>query len=233
MRTERARVAGLRRHQLAYLTAQGWEQALARAATSAAAEPLRRWAGRGLPLVVPRQPIERAAGSVVLAWTSPPSSGRVRVAVELPLRGVAYFHEFPHARAALPWLPRSARAAARGLLDRLASLGLQARVYGSYGWQVLGGETYIRPGSDLDLWIAVAHHEQATAAARVLADTGGTLRGVRIDGELLFPDGAGVAWREYAAWREGRARTLLVKRIDAVQMTDALAMPAWCEAVAA
>lgn len=233
MRTERATVAGLRRHQLAYLTARGWEQALARSATSAAAEPLRRWAERGLPLVVPRQPTERAPGSIVLAWTSTPASGRVRVAVEVPLRAVAYFHEFPQARAALALLPRSARAAARALLDRLASLGLQARVYGSYGWQVLGEETYIRAGSDLDLWIPVADHEQAAAAARLLADTGGALRGVRLDGELLFPDGAGVAWREYAAWREGRARTLLVKRIDAVQVTDVLALPAWCEAAAA
>ena len=36
----------------------------------------------------------------------------------------------------------------------------------------------------------------------------------RLDGELRFPDGAAVAWREWEAWRAGRSRAVLVKRLD-------------------
>jgi phosphoribosyl-dephospho-CoA transferase len=232
MRPEPSALAGLRRHQLATLSAQGWREALASVGTRAVAEPLRAWAQRGLPLVVPRQPDERRHGHIVLAWAAPTAAGRQRIAVEVPLRSVAYFHEFPLAREAAGLLPRAARPAARTLLDRLQGLGLQPRAYGSYGWQALSGETYVRESSDLDLWMAVENHTQASAAVRVLAGTD-TLGGVRLDGELLFPDGAGVAWREYAAWREGRARSMLVKRIASVQVTATLELPAWCESAAA
>jgi len=225
-------VPGLRRHQLAFLTARGWSEALASLSAPQLAAPLQGWARRALPLVVPRQPETLAPDRVVLAWAAPLAADRVRATVEIPLRSVAYFDEFPEARAALAWLPRKATAPARALLDGLQALGLRPRVYGSFGWQVLSGEAYIRASSDLDLWMAVANHQQASAAVRVLAQAS-TLAGVRVDGELLFPDGAGVAWREYAAWRERRARTMLVKRIDSVQLAAALELPAWCEPVAA
>jgi phosphoribosyl-dephospho-CoA transferase len=232
MRPERSALAGLRRHQLATLSAQGWREALAFVGTRAVAEPLRAWAQRGLPLVVPRQPDERGDGNIVLAWAAPTAAGRQRIAMEVPLRSVAYFHEFPLARDAAALLPRTARPAARTLLERLHGLTIQPRVYGSYGWQLLSGESYVRDGSDFDVWMAVENHTQASAAALALAGAD-TLGGVRLDGELLFPDGAGVAWREYAAWREGRARSMLVKRIDSVQLTHTLELPAWCEAEAA
>lgn len=222
----------LRRHQLAYLTEKGWREALACPSARAAAAPLRAWASRGLPLVVPRQPEALAPGRIALAWAAPLAAERERIAVEVPLRSVAYFDEFPDARTTIASLPRQARGPALALFDTLQALGTRPRVYGSYGWQVLSGERYVRESSDLDLWLAVANHAHADGAVRALASAS-TLASVRVDGELLFPDGAGVAWREYAAWREGRARTLLVKRIAAVELTPVLDLPAWCEAMAA
>ena len=48
----------------------------------------------------------------------------------------------------------------------------------------------------------------------------------RLDGELVFDDGAAVAWREWIEWRAGRARAVLVKRLHGVALQrDA----AWCE----
>jgi phosphoribosyl-dephospho-CoA transferase len=54
--------------------------------------------------------------------------------------------------------------------------------------------------------------EQADAAAALLRSFPCELP--RLDGELVFDDGAAVAWREWLAWRAGRALALLVKRID-------------------
>jgi len=50
--------------------------------------------------------------------------------------------------------------------------------------------------------------------------------GPRLDGELVFPDGAAIAWREWVAHREGRAAQVLVKRLRGV----ALESPGACVA---
>jgi phosphoribosyl-dephospho-CoA transferase len=48
---------------------------------------------------------------------------------------------------------------------------------------------------------------------------------LRLDGELLFRDGAAVAWREWIEWRAGRARAVLVKRLHGVALERDTA---WC-----
>ncbi len=40
----------------------------------------------------------------------------------------------------------------------------------------------------------------------------------RLDGELSFPDGSAVAWREWVAWRSGRVSAILVKRLCGVAL---------------
>ena len=73
------------------------------------------------------------------------------------------------------------------------------------------GLPYLHERSDLDLWLAVDEAEQADAAVAALQRC--TPAGLRLDGELMFTDGSAVAWREWAAWRAGRCRMLLVKRL--------------------
>ncbi|KQT11322.1 malonate decarboxylase holo-[acyl-carrier-protein] synthase [Ramlibacter sp. Leaf400] len=215
----------LRRHQLAYLTTRGWAEVLG-AHTQLA---LRTWAERRLPLVVTRQC--GGPGRITLGWPAPLSCGRLRLSLQLDAKGVAWYDEFPAARAAVPLLPQDSRCAVRALLKALERLGSSPRVYGSYGWQLLTGLDYVHPASDLDLWLSVGSERDADAAVGLLQASQSL--GARIDGELMFPGGAAVAWREYAAWRAGRTRGLLVKRLDSVDVEHALALPPWCEAVAA
>ncbi|HET7837878.1 MAG TPA: malonate decarboxylase holo-[acyl-carrier-protein] synthase, partial [Variovorax sp.] len=127
--------------------------------------------------------------------------------------------EFPRATDALGLLPRGPRAALRALGQSLADCGAPARVYGGYGWQLLTGLGYLRVSSDIDLWIAVDDAEHADAVVRHLE--GFAPRQPRLDGELVFEDGTAVAWREWSAWRAGRARRLLVKRLHGAAMADA------------
>jgi phosphoribosyl-dephospho-CoA transferase len=207
----------LRRHQLAYLTAAGWEEALRLPGAQAVAPQLRYWAAQGLPLVVTRQGTCTAMpGHIALGWPAPLRDGRQRVALNVAPRSVAWFDEFPEAHKALPLLPRGVRAPLQSLLAQLRENGVRPRIYGSYGWQLLSGLTYIHTASDFDLLLAVQGRDQADALVALLqADAP---RALRIDGELLFPDGAAVAWREYAHWRAGLTRELLVKRLDSVAL---------------
>ena len=90
-------------------------------------------------------------------------------------------------------------------------MNANARVYGSHGWQLLSGLDHVRAGSDIDLWLSVSDEAQADAAATCLQSVSDELP--RLDGELMFDDGAAVAWREWLAWRAGRVKSLLVKTL--------------------
>lgn len=207
----------LRRHQLAYLTAMGWEEALRWPAAQAVAPQLHHWAAQGLPLVVTRQGTCTATpGRIALGWPAPLRDGRQRIVLNVAPKSVAWFDEFPEAHKALPLLPRSVRAPLQSLLAQLREHGARPRVYGSYGWQLLSGLAYVHAASDFDLLLAVQDRDQAdTLVALLQASAPASLR---IDGEFLFPDGAAVAWREYASWRAGLTRELLVKRLDSVAL---------------
>ncbi|WP_174987125.1 malonate decarboxylase holo-[acyl-carrier-protein] synthase, partial [Burkholderia lata] len=84
-------------------------------------------------------------------------------------------------------------------LDALgARCGVQGRVFGSLAWQALTGEPYLSASSDLDLVFPLP----AAASLAALLDGLAAIDArapMRIDGELLRDDGAGVNWRELHA----------------------------------
>ena len=95
-----------------------------------------------------------------------------------------------------------APAAWRQTLDALVALGERhgfvPRPYGSLLWQAVTGLAYLGAGSDLDVlwplpdcWTFERLRDLLDAIAAV-ADTAP----MRLDGEILLPDGGGVQWRE-------------------------------------
>jgi phosphoribosyl-dephospho-CoA transferase len=211
----------LRRHRLACLTDAGWADIRSRLWDGQAQACIEHWALNRLPLVVTRQPAADGAvqAAVSLGLPAPTTWGRRRLALQVPRSALAWFDEFPPAADAAALLPRGPRAAWRALVRSLAACQAPARVYGSYGWQLLTGLAYVREGSDIDVWVAVDDAAHADEAARCLARFAS--RQPRVDGELVFADGTAVAWPEWSAWRAGRARQLLVKRLEGAAMAGA------------
>jgi phosphoribosyl-dephospho-CoA transferase len=203
----------LRRHQLAYLDADGWAEVLARPWDPLAEDCLRHWAQRRLPLVVTRQPSADAA-TIAAGLPAPARWGRRRLALTVEPRHVLFLDEFPAADGVARLLPRAHAAAWRQLLAALADARCCPRVYGGYGWQALTRLAYVHAGSDLDLLLPVESAPHADAVVHVLCAP--AWRGPRLDGELLFSDGTAIAWREWAAWRAGRTAQVLVKRLHGV-----------------
>ena len=117
----------------------------------------------------------------------------------------------------------------RALVDTLQAVGTSPRVYGGHGWQRITGLAYLHAASDLDLLLSVA--DAAMADATVAALHAATFSAPRLDGEIVFPDGSAVAWREWQAWRAGRVKSVLVKQLDGVAMASQLAQVSQVEQV--
>lgn len=99
------------------------------------------------------------------------------------------------------------------LAGAAAQAGIDIRVYGSWMWQALTGESHVHEASDLDVLVDVA---DAGEAERVAAFLEGQEAGLafRLDGELSFAGLGEVQWREY---RQGKTE-VLVKSVDALRL---------------
>lgn len=215
----------LRRHQLARLSEAGWACVLTHPWDRVAHDCLTHWATHRLPLVVARQPLDVASsGAIALGLPAPARWDRRRLALQVPRAAVLGLGEFPRLADMQALLPATARSAVSNLVGALDACNATAHVFGSYGWQAISGLDHVRPASDLDLCVAVDGAAHADAVAHALQSFGPAP--LRLDGELLFGDGAAVAWREWAAWRAGDARAVLVKRLDGVALQRDTT---WCE----
>jgi phosphoribosyl-dephospho-CoA transferase len=220
-------MVALHRHQLVRLRQEAWGRLQQEAVESETQAALQCWREGGFPLVVCRQPCRAPEdGAVAVGLAAPLAWQRRRWLFSVRRDEVLYFDEFPPAVEIAALLSRRARPGWTALCDDLRRLGLRVRVYGSHGWQRLTGLPYLRAGSDLDLCLPVQDAEQADQVVQCLSAAPFALP--RLDGELLFPDGGGVAWREWQAWRNGCVREVLVKRLHGVELT---AQPL-CEAMA-
>lgn len=209
----------LRRHQLVHLSEPAWARLLDEDRDAQALACLSHWAGRGLPLVVATQHDARG-DTVALGLPAPSRWGRLRIAVAMARSGIVRVGHFPVAEDVAGLLPLPVQAHWGTLARALRALGAVARVHGSHGWQCLTGLDHLREGSDLDLCVGVDDASMADAAAALLARF--PVPQPRLDGELMFADGAAVSWREWAAWRAGRTASLLVRRLHGVGLASDL-----------
>ena len=205
----------LRRHDLLLPAPASWEAMLRGRPGLAEVPLLADWARLGRPVIVRRRSPGEAPADVPAAVPLPPSHGKQRIAVSFP-PGAAL-------TAMPPVLLRDAASAAPVAWQRIIaaligigeSAGVAPWVFGALLWQHVTGLPYLTAGSDLDLLWRVSDQAIAEALIQTLTrlDSVGP---VRLDGELVLPDGAGVNWREFAQ-ADGVAAAVLAKTMDGVE----------------
>lgn len=204
------------RHDLAWLTEEGWQHVLSAAAPGTPAHAaIERWAGARWPLIVRRQDTAAHNGSayganehgVCLGLSAPPEragGAKLRLPLSVPARHIArHSAPLPLAAVAQALPPRWKSPFAR-LRD--ASADLDLRVFGSLALQALTGLPYLRDGSDIDLLFRPRSIEQLDAGTLLLA---GFLVELPLDGEIVFPSGQAVAWKEWFTARANTERVLI------------------------
>ncbi|MDO8320553.1 malonate decarboxylase holo-[acyl-carrier-protein] synthase [Rhodoferax sp.] len=203
----------LARNQLVWLHAQGWAQLQAQAWDAEAQTMLAHWQCHGLPLVVCRQRVEVAPGQLCLGLPAPLQWSRRRLALTVAVAQVAAVGAFPtlqQVAQAKPW-----EKAALALGRALGACGVTARVYGSHGWQWLTHMPYLHDASDIDVSVEVPDFATACQAAALLA---AAELGPRLDGEIVFPGGQAVAWRELQRVLAGGTAQVLLKARQSIRL---------------
>jgi len=210
------------RHELVWLTAQGWKEAAA-SVRPGDLRSLALWERQGWPAVVRRRDVGAPGHVVSLGIALPPSGA------DAPKERIGLRADAAHVQRRLPALGlaeamAAAPAAWRPALDELAGAGVALRAYGSLALQAITGLPYLTSASDIDLLLAPGSRAELDAGIGLLSRYAETLP---LDGEVVFPSGEAVAWKE---WRDAAPRSrVLVKTIDAVRLAERAALLATLE----
>lgn len=206
------------RHELVWLTGRGWDAAGERALPGQHAA-IEQWQREDWPTIVRRADIGLAAGQVSLGIPLPPTPDGVKGRIALTACEIDVAQCRP--ALALADAAQAAPAHWRPALDVLAA-SLPLRAYGSLAMQAITGQTYLTPSSDIDLLFCPTDANALHAGLVRLEQTAVALP---LDGEIIFPTGAAVAWKEWLNASRNEAR-VLVKEAGAVRlapMADLLA----------
>ena len=223
----------MRRHDLVYLHASAAFETLYTDAGSPFWQAARDWIADGRPLVVARQPA--TAPGLLLGLALPLLYGqRKRLSIEVERSSVVAVQPPLTISRCLPCLPAGAAGTLAELENRLDAGAVRIGVFGSLAWEILSGETYRHATSDIDLICDVASPAQFEVALAALQQAAAELP-CWLDGEIRFPDGNAVAWREILANRDRPNAVVLAKgnadvRLMPLQALTASLSPESCDA---
>lgn len=208
------------RHDLVWLTPDGWQSALEQAGP-AERPALERWQREDWPAVVRRKDADALPSVVSAGVALPPEPGtgiKPRIALRVDGSCIAR-HSPPIAIAeAAAAAPSRWRPALEALARDAQELGLRA--YGSLALQSITGLSYLTATSDIDLLLVPSTRAQLDAGLKLMTSACADLP---LDGEVVFPSGDAVAWKE---WRDAAAAgaKVLVKSQCSVRLSEPAAL---------
>lgn len=218
-----------KRHVLAWLSADGWQD-VAAALAAEHRHVAQRWQQQDWPTVVRRRDADCDEDVVCLGIALPPDADGVKLRLPVTVNA----SQVRALRAPLAIADVVEHAAARWREDLLrlhhafAAQACAVGVYGSLALQALTGQIYLRPSSDIDLLFAPTDTQQLQQGIALLQAYAAVLP---LDGEVALPDGSAVAWKEWAqAGHYPDQRVLLKRRSDVTlaRVGDVLALLEAC-----
>ncbi len=209
----------LARHHLIWLSDQGWQR-VRQAAPESQRPVIDAWRRAQWPGVVRRDDVDIEQGQVCFGIALPPDpvdGHKQRLALRASIADVQAIRTPPSIEAIIPAAPPAWRAPLARLDADAMRLKLTIRVYGSVALQALTGQSCTTATSDIDLLFLPATLAQLHVGMNLLRSHA---TGLPLDGEIVFPSGQAVAWKEWPgeATEPTNAR-VLVKEKNAVHLS--------------
>jgi len=213
------------RHELLSVAPRVWRSELASRPADAATPLLAIWAENGWPVIVRRRMAGDPTDRVPVGVPLPPAAGKMRIALTVPEQAVLERSPPPSLLAVSREADPAWGPTLRALVALGARHGVSPAAFGSLLWQYRTGLAYLSPRSDLDvLWPVRADCEIGALVAGIAAAERGAP--MRIDGEIAFPDGEAVNWRElHLALNQDGPSEVLAKSIGGVRLLDVARAP--------
>jgi phosphoribosyl-dephospho-CoA transferase len=183
-----------RRHDLVFVSPAAWRSFL-ESRDDLADDPLvAGWVDRGWPLIARCLAADEGHG-VPLGLPLPPSAGKRRIGLLIDPAGIRSVARPPLLSTAFCVAPAAWIPTLRTLDHVATRLGVEARVFGSLAWCLLTGLNYLTARSDLDFILSLPRPRDF---AELMTELGSidSAAPMRLDGEIVRDDGAGVHWRE-------------------------------------
>ena len=196
-----------RRHDLVFVNATMWRSFLETRDDLADDPLIAGWVDRGWPLIARRSAPEEGRG-VPLGLPLPPSAGKRRIGLLMHPVGIRSTARPPLLSAAFRVAPAAWIPTLHTLNHVATRLDVEARVFGSLAWCLLTGLNYLTARSDLDFILSLPRPRDFAELMTEL-DAIDSAAPMRLDGEIVSDDGAGVHWREL----HSGARDVLAKTV--------------------
>ncbi|WP_229258377.1 malonate decarboxylase holo-[acyl-carrier-protein] synthase [Duganella rivi] len=216
-------MSNVERHSLAWLNDAGWQAVLA--STRQHEVALSQWQRHDWPVVVRRAEPDAAADEICLGLPLPPErdGAKLRLALRVRSEHVARTSDALELKSAQPFSgPWQERLTS--LCNEAAALNL--RVFGSLAMQALTGLQYVSPTSDIDVLFHPANRQTLEEGVALLSRH---ITLLPLDGEIVFPGGAAVSWKEWEMAIKTPAK-VMVKELHTVRLADTASMLATLEA---
>jgi phosphoribosyl-dephospho-CoA transferase len=213
-------MAMFRRHNRVWLSAKGWDRAVA-AVPEPYVEELARWAKNDWPAIIRRTGPGTASDTICFGVALPPNArdGRkIRIPLSACIDDIRRQDEplgIDEIGSALPaaWASKFMR-----MSQAAADSQLVFRAFGSVALQAATGLPYVTAKSDIDLLFYPSTHAQLQEGLALVDEYAGLLP---LDGEIVFPSGRAVAWKEWVQAVENRAAPrVLTKSMQSVNLLD-------------
>lgn len=206
------------RHDLVWLTSRGWQRVRS-GAPQAALSALDRWRDGGWPAVVRRTEAGMLPGEVAIGFPLPPrpeDGGKLKFGCTVEMSDIGRRTRALPLVGALDAVPAQWREGLEALERQAADAGVSLSVYGSVALAALTGQYYLTPLSDIDVLLQPQTRRQLMIGLDLLSWHAGILP---LDGEVVFPDGRAVAWKELRAAFAGAPGTrVLTKGLDRIAL---------------
>lgn len=218
------------RHKLVWLTNTGWEAAL-EAAPPQQRDGILKWHRADWPGVIRRSDADAGETEVCLGIPLPPSvvdGARLRIPIRAARTEIRKKRDPISIGEAAQVAPPVWRKPLGELAELATDEGLSTGVYGSLAMQALTGMEYVTAKSDVDMLFYPDSALQLAAGIKIFRRVQNRLP---LDGEIVFPSGDAVAFKEWISVTGSRLATrVLVKQKQLVQlMTTATLLSTLCK----